>query len=473
MSREERGLSRPFRARTARGIDLHVETDATLPLVDVSLLLRGGAAQDPEGKEGVARLHARLLRRGTRRFSPSRARSLPAASADELDEAIESLGGTLSIDVTPSAVRVGGTVIRRNLEPFVALLASLLAAPALRRADLAYVKREADAQLAALADEDRWLASRALRHTLFGAHPYGRSMIGTRASIAAIRHADVLAHHEALVRSDGLVVGMAGDVSPDLAQALVARYLHALPRGPGEDRPIADAPRLRGLHVVLVDKPDRAQAQLLIGARGVRLGEPAFYPMVVANTVFGGTFSARLVKAVRSERGYSYTATSRLHADRARDAWIAYTHPSIDQLRDCLALELELVRDFVSGGVRAREVAFAKSYLEGSHAFERDTASKRLEPHLEASLFSIGERFFTRPLEHVRAVDAASASRAVRRVLGGRDGRADDLVVAVLAPRKLERSLASLPGITSFRTIPHLAALSLGSDARARGASLE
>lgn len=438
------------------GVRLHVETDRTIPLVDVEIVLRGGSTHDPRGREGLARLYARLVRRGTARRVLTSGDVVPARSADALDDAIESLGAALTIEVTPSAIRLHGSVIRRNLERFFAIAGSLLTSPALRPKDLAFVRREAIAELVAQLDSDRWLASRAFRHALFGAHAYARPTTGTPRSLEAIRLEEIRAFHQARVRSGSVLVALAGDVTAADARALVERHLADLPQGRAPEPELDDPSAPTGTHVVIIDKPDRTQTQLFVGTLSVRMGDRAFYPLLVANTVFGGTFSARLVSEVRSKRGWSYSAQSRLYADRARDAWLLYTHPSVENARDCVALELELVEAFVQGGVRPREVGFARSYLTKSHAFDRDTAAKRVEPHVEADLFGLPVAFFDGYVEHVSGVDAATASRAVRTHFGGPSGRGLDRVVSILGPGALlERSLASLPGISSLRVIAH------------------
>lgn len=438
-------------AELSSGARLFVESDPAIPLVDVDVVLRGGSIHDPPGREGLARIFARLVRRGTAPSSP-----VGALSAEALDEAIESLGAALTIDVTPTALRFHGSVIRRNLEPFLRILASLLLAPALRPRDLAFVRREALAELVSQLDSDRWLGARAFRHALFGPHPYGRSTSGTPRSLAAIRLGELRAFHSARVRASDVIVGMAGDVTRKDALALVEPLFAGVPSGAADDVPVPEAEAPRGLRVVVVDKPDRTQTQLYLGTMGVRLGERAFYPLLVANTCFGGTFTARLVSEVRSKRGWSYSAQSRLYADRARDAWVVYTHPSVENARDCLALELDLARDFVQRGVRPREVAFARSYLTKSHAFDRDTAAKRLEPRVEAALFGLPLDFFVGYEARVAAVDASRASAVVRERLGGHDGTGGDLTIAIVGPAsKLERAVASLPDVASVRVVPH------------------
>ena len=416
-----------------------VEQSHAIPLVDVSVIIRAGALADPREHEGLTRMAARMLRMGTRRLR-----------ADQVEDAIDGMGATMSIDVSHGSMRVHASVIRRSLEPFLELLAELLAAPAVRDDDLEQVRREVIADLVSQRDNDRWLAARAFRAELFGAHPYGRPAMGTPTSIARIRRKDVRAHLSAMVRRGDVLVGLAGDVTTKDAERLGRALLARLPEGRAPVVELAAPSVRRGRRVVIVDKPERTQTQIYMGTLGARLGERAFYPLLVANTAFGGTFSARLTRAVRSERGWSYSAHSRLGADREREAWSLYTHPSRENAVDCVSLELELVSDFVARGVTEDETAFAKSFLVKSHAFDVDTASKRLEPRLEAALHDLPASFHERYVQHVSAVDRARASSAVASRLSS-----DDLVIAIVATAKdVADRVHALPGVSEVSIVP-------------------
>ncbi|HVY45641.1 MAG TPA: insulinase family protein, partial [Minicystis sp.] len=153
---------------------VHVEPSDALPIVSVVVAFRSGATHDPPGREGLARLTARMLRRGAE-----------GLSANEIEETIDGLGGEFAADCSASASSVHFEVIRRNLEPFVDLVAKLLAKPAFDKAELERLEREAQAELVEARDSDRSLASRAFRRKLFEGHPYGRRIAGTIPSIGA------------------------------------------------------------------------------------------------------------------------------------------------------------------------------------------------------------------------------------------------------------------------------------------------
>ncbi len=430
-------MSAAQRFVTRAGTVVLVEESHAIPLVDVTAVLRTGALADPKGREGLARIAARMLRMGT-----------ATRSAEETEEALERLGASLSIDVSHGTIRFMGSVIARSFPAFLKLFGEILTAPALRSKDLARVRRESIADLAQQLDNDRWLASRAFRSALFGDHPYARSPLGTTTTLKRIHREDVASFLDHHVTAPNLVLGISGDIDTASLPDLVESALGPLSRRKVAPLALATPQRVRGRRLVVVDKPARSQTQMFVGTLGSRLRDPDFHTLLVANTAFGGTFSAPLVQEVRARRGYSYSASSRLGADREREAWTLYTHPSSENAASCLALELELVDRFVSRGPRASELRFAKSYLVKSHAFDLDTPQKRLEPRVESEVHGLPRSFHERFVERVGEVELDAARAAIHRRLSS-----DDLTIAVVATSR--DVVASLRGLVDeVRVVP-------------------
>src|SRR5262249_62432468 len=104
---------------------------------------------------------------------------------------------------------------------------------------------------------------------------------------------------------------------------------------------------------------------------------------------------------------------------RRRAALTRWTAPAAGDAPACLALELELLHAFREGGVTADELAFVKRYLVRSHAFDIDTARKRVHQKLEAELYDLPPGYHDRYLESVQAVDRGAANAAGRSRLAG------------------------------------------------------
>jgi zinc protease len=412
-----------------------VETAAAVPLVSIVISLRRGATADPPGKDGLGRFTARLLRRGSEGMTSA-----------EIEAAIDGLGGELGLDVGPSTLSLHAQVIRRNLVPFCELIARVLGKPTFADDEIARLRRESVAELVDARDSDRALAGLAFRRALFGAHPYARSAAGRISTVETFTKDDVVASYRtAFVRGD-LVVGFAGAITADEARAMGALFARALPEGAAARVDLPEPTPPAGRRLVFVDKPERTQTQILIGSLGTWPHDPDHHPLVTATAVLGGTFTSRMMREIRSKRGWSYGTSARLSIERRRHAFVMSAAPSAGDCPPCIALELSLLEAFVEGGVTARELAFIKNYLIRSHAFEVDTAPKRLGQALDVELLDLPPDYHAGYLEHVKAISLDAANAAIKARLSP-----SDLVVVVVGTAdellgKVEAAIVGLAG---------------------------
>ncbi len=414
-----------------------VESSGALPLVSIVVSLRSGAIADPAGKDGLCRFTARMLRRGA-----------DGMSAQDIEATIDRLGAELSLDVGPSTLSFHGQVIRRNVQPFVELLARLLGKPTFDRDQIARLRRETTAELVEARDSDRALANIAFRRALFEGHPYARSAAGRISTVGTIEHADVIAAYEAHFTRGNLVVGFAGAVTEDEARTLGATLAGAVRPGPRLATDLPEPTPKRGRHLVFVDKPERTQTQTLIGSLGTWPHDPDHFPLVAATAVLGGTFTSRMMREIRSKRGWSYGTSARLSIERRRHAFTMSAAPGAADCAPCVELELQLLEEFVEKGITAEELSFIESYLVRSHAFEIDTAPKRLGQAMETELLELPSDYHTRYVDHVRAVTLEQANAAIQRRLSAKDVVISVVGTASESLKNVERRIFDLASTT-------------------------
>jgi len=421
------------RVSLAGGALLLLEPAHAVPLVSLVVAFRSGSANDPPGKEGLSRIAMRMLRRGCE-----------GMTAEQVDFRIDVLGGEMAVDTSSSTVAIHAQVISRNLEPFIELLAKLVSAPTFPEDELQRLKRETVAEIIESRDSDRAVAQKAFQRTLFPGHPYGRNAGGTTKSVESLGRDDVLAFYARYVVQGNAVIGLAGDVTPEQATQVASRLVAALAPGAATPDQVPEPTMPKGRHLLVVDKPDRTQTQILVGTLGTSPHDSDHVPLVVANAVFGGTFTSRLMREVRSKRGWSYGASARTVIDRRRQAWIMWTFPAAEDAAPCLKLTVELMEAWVRDGVTPREVAFIQRYLVRSHAFDIDTAPKRLHQALDVELLGLPADYYTGWIDHVKAVTPDAANEAVKRRI-----HVDDVLVVVVGTASqikeaLQGSVASL-----------------------------
>lgn len=408
-----------------------------LPFVNLYCNFKFGPAFDPPGRAGLTSLVNRMLARGT----ATRGRA-------ELEEAVEILGTELVTSTQRDAVSVGASVLTRNLPAFTELLTEVLLQSRFDADELEKVKREVCAELVSDRDDDGTLAALFFRRLTFAGHPFGHGGQGTVSGVSAITRDDVLAHAARMYTRDSLLVGASGDIDRAGLDALLAP-LEALP--PGE--PVwafPEVPRPSGRRVSIIDKPERTQAQILVGHPAFCAADPDALAVELGVTAFGGTFTSRLMEEVRVKRGWSYGAHARLACERAAGYFIMSAAPAISYAPETAGLLLSEYERFVSEGLSDAEIEFARGYLLNAFPFRVETAGL-----LAAQL--VQSRLLGRPDDHVHTYRqrlAALTPEAVRDAVRRRLDPAHLRLIVVATADDVRDKLGALPGVVDVETIP-------------------
>jgi zinc protease len=397
------------------------EQSEDVPLVEIRHILRSGAAMEPAEQAGVGRLALRLLRRG-------------AAGKDRraVDEALDRIAAVVSTQATPDFFALHFRVLRKYLDRATALFAEVLHQPTLDADELERLKRETMAEIVSSRDDDRHLASRALRLKVYENHRYAVTPRGTLTTIPTITVDQVKAFLAEHLVADNILVGAAGHVSPEELNGIVGTTVGALPRdGNVPVFDLAPAEPHRGIRVVLVDKPERTQTQIFVGHLGPSVQHPDDLALRVALTAFGGTFTSRLMQEVRVARGWSYGAYASLGRGRLPEITNMWAFPALKDATPCLQLLLKLYGELKREGPPAEDILFARDYLARGLALQRDTASARLTLRLRQELLGLANDYYDTYAERVRQISPDQAKAAVATHLDDQN-----LVIAIACTAK-------------------------------------
>lgn len=383
---------------------LALEPDPGLSVVQFAVSALTGAANDPAEQGGLSHLMARMMRR----TAGGRARL-------ENERRLDLLGASVGVEVLHDSISVSGSCLVSSLPQVAEFLADMLE-PGFERNELERLKRDCAAERADSRDDDEYLVQRAFHVGLFGSHAYARSLAGAPDSLERIDAASLRAALRRHFRRGNVAIALAGPLTRAQAVAFAAPIEERLaPEEPASVNPLCDPLGALGKRLWLVEKPERAQIQVVMGCLTAHPRDDGFAALMLADTVYGGTFSARLTRQVRSERGWSYTASSGLEYERYRQSWSQWTQPSAEVAADCVRLQLDLVNEFVQQGVEEPELCWAKQHLAHRDAFRRDTAAKRAGLRLEPYLLGTPVDFDATLLSAVASTTQAQVNAAIAR----------------------------------------------------------
>jgi len=350
-------LTLPPVSRTVfeNGLRVLVAEYHELPLVEFYLIVGAGAAQDPQGKEGLAALTAGALTKGAGKLS-----------AEELARAIESLAGRIDASPGTDGTIVTAEFLSKDFAAGTDLLRQVVLDPAFARDEVRRARDEQEASIVAEREDTSAVAEKCYAGFLYGAHPYGRPVDGREDTVAHLGRGDVRDYYDRWYRPNNTILVLVGDVRADDATARLRNAFGTWrPRADAVPVRTAPAERVTTRRVLLVDKPDATQTQIRFGNVAIARNDPDYLAATVANTILGGGFTSRLIEELRVKRSLTYAAWSAVAARLMGGDFRVGTFTKSPTTVETLALALSVEGDFRSQPPAPAALEKAKTYLEG------------------------------------------------------------------------------------------------------------
>lgn len=411
------------------GLRLMVVERHNLPVADFVLVVPTGATANLANRAGTADLVASMLTEGT-----------TTRNALQIADQTAYLGISLFSSSGWDATTVRMSTPTAQLDSALALFADVSLHPSFPATEFARVKKERLTALLQLKDRGPAIASLIYPTVLYGkANPYGRSPIGTDASVTAMTAADLSGFYRAHFAPNGATLIAVGDITPaELERKVGALFGEWGPEsvptvsvGPGIVAPVTT--------VYLIDKPGAAQSSFRIGSVGVARDTPDYFPISVMNTALGGSFTSRLNQDLREDKGYTYGASSRFDMRKYGGPFTAAAEV-VSAKSDSALIEfmkqLRGIRDTIPAG----ELSKTKQYLqlELPSAFETNgDIAMRLS---DVAVYGLPLDYYNHVVEKIGAVTQGEVQAAAMKYIDP-----SRLTVLIVGDRKsIEGSIRSL-----------------------------
>ena len=401
------------------GLTVMVVERRTLPLVTIRLSLRAGASRDPTDLPGLAAFTARLLRQGA-----------AARDARAFAEDIDSIGGHFGAGIGLDQLTVDGEFTTETWDEGLALFTEALLAPRFDDDEITRERQRTIAEIAQSRDDPEHVADRAFQHFLFGSHPYGHPAEGTAASLERMTREDILSFHRGRMVPDGGVLVVVGDVDPDSTLKRVADALSGWSGTGAVPEPPPAAPRVTGRRAVLVHDAGSGQVQYRTGNVGLARRTPHFHALALANTIFGGGFTSRLVREARVNRGLTYGIGSRFLLPMSPGPFVISTFTRNAALGEMHEVVTSQLATLMSSTLGQDEIDAARAYVLGMHVRRLETPEALAASLAETELFGLGLDAITGFRRSLEAVTAQSCRAAIDA------GLPDDSLLTVLVGDK-------------------------------------
>jgi zinc protease len=430
----------PHRFVLPNGMVIFLQEDHELPLIDGVARIRGGSRSEPADKIGLVDIYGEVWRTG----------GTKSQTGDQLDDYLEIRAAKVETNSTADSTTISWSCLKADFDDVFKAFDDLLREPEFRSDKVDLVQKEYFDAISRRNDNVDEIVGRESAKLAYGAqNPYAR--VAEYKTVAAVTRQDLVDWHRAHVNPSNIILGIVGDFDSAAMEAKLRQTYGAWPKGLAlKEASIEPTPAKPGYY--LVQKEDVNQSSIDMVAVGIRRDNPDYYAVRVFNEAFGGGFSSRLFRTIRTEKGLAYSVGGGIGT--------AFDHPGIVRLamgtKSATTLESiqaldEQIDNVSKHPITEAEIKLAKDAILNSFIFNLDSPDKILRERMAYEFYGYPQDYLEKFRLGVEKVTPADVARAASRYL-----HKEKLAILVVGnPAEFDKPLSSLGAVTTIDiTIP-------------------
>jgi len=430
----------PKRIALPNGLVIFLQEDHELPTIDGIARIRGGSRSEPAAKTGLVSLYGEVWRTG----------GTKTQTGDQLDDYLEIRAAKVETGGNADSTIISLSCLKQDFDDTFKVFADLLRGPEFRDDKLDLAKRETFDGISRRNDEIGEIAGREATKLAYGAaNPYAR--VPEYATVAAVTRQDLVDWHHTYAQPNNIILGFAGDFDSARMEAALRKAFGDWAKGPA-----AKAPEMKfesakpGYYQI--KKEDVNQSSIHMVGLGTTRNNPDYYAIEVFNEAFGGGFSSRLFKSIRTEKGLAYGVGGGIGTrfDHPGVLQLTMSTKSASTVESIHALYGEMDK-LNTSPITDAEIARARDSILNAFVFNFDAPDKVLRERMAYEYYGYPADFLERYRAGIEKVTTAHVARVVAKYL-----HKDQLAVLVVGnTAEFDKPLSSLGTVTDVDiTIP-------------------
>ncbi|MEN3027488.1 MAG: pitrilysin family protein [Chlorobiota bacterium] len=353
-------------------------------------VLAGSRDEDPS-YNGVAHLLEHLVAGSSQRHS-----------AYQLAIAFERLGAEINAYTTKELTCYYVQTLRASFHRVLELLVEQLIHPRYSPRLLERERRIISEELLSYADDPEEMLYEHAERLLFGDHPLGLPITGTRETLERISPEVVADFHSRFYVGERILVGVTGNISPEEVFTAISSALASIPpiRVPLPQR---TPPRLQSDGELTLYCPFH-QGYITVARLLPKLSSQERAALALLNFLLAEGWSSRLYQRIRERYGLAYHITSELEWFSDCGMWSITASGSPSGLARIEQLISSELQHLVQEGIRPSEFSRGRNFLRARLAMLLDSPADSLATLARAILLDDGHEPFLHAFQSLESL---------------------------------------------------------------------
>ncbi len=390
------------------GLLVVVVENHELPVVYMKTVIVAGSLYDKQELGGLASFTADMIRKGTN-----------TRTAVEIAESIDFVGGSLNSSASRDAIYVNTSVLVKHFDIALDLLSDIILNPVFDEDEIERKRKKTLSGIIQSKERPSTVCANAFNDILFGVHPYGHPVIGTRESVGNIARDDIVNFYETYFRPNNSILLIAGDIEPNDAVARIADAFRGWQKAEIPDLSTTSFIVPEGHKILLIDKPDATQTYIRFGNFGITRDNDDYYSFLVMNYILGSgvSFVNRLMQQVRDDAGLTYDIRTVNEFHLLPGAYYCNTFTENDSTLKAINAAIGIMKDMAENDVSDDEYKNAVSFWSGFYPMTLETPSQVANEIIKTEVYNLPESYIEDFAKNIKKVKKKDIRRIAKRLI--------------------------------------------------------
>ncbi len=398
------------RTTLSNGLKVALAERHNAPVVNFSLLVRGGYSADSPDLPGVASFTQRMLDEGT-----------PTRDSLRIGEELEGLGANLSGGSNLDGMTVSINVLKATMDQALPIYADVILHPAFPQKEFDRLQKDRVATIQREKVTPTSMALRVVPGLIYGkGHPYSLPFTGTGTedSVRRMKRDDLVKFHETWFKPNNATLLVVGDTTMAEIKPKLEALFAGWKAGPVPALEVPQVKQPEKSVVYLIDRPGALQSVIFGAQLAPPRNDPDAIAIQVVNDLFGGTFSSRMNMNIREDKHWSYGVQTVLPAARGQRPYLSISPVQTDRTKDAFA---EIMKEYggISGArpITAAELQDAQRQETLALPGSFETAAQLSGGYSNILQYDLPEDYYNTFTTKALAITPDSANALAKRVI--------------------------------------------------------
>ena len=347
----------------SNGIRVVSETLPKSRSVSIGVWVKVGSRHESPEIGGVSHFIEHMFFKGTEK-----------RSAKDIAIEMDSLGGEMNAFTSQETTTYYAKVVDEHLPVVIEILSDILLGAKFDPLEMEKERKVILEEIKSVEDTPDDYIHELLTNTVWPDNSLGRPILGTRDTIKALKHNDIISYIDSYYHPKEIVISVAGNFEHARLIELLNTHFGKLSR--------AGVPKNEATpaftQAVAVKKKQLEQVQLCIGCRGINYMHEDRFVISALNTVLGNSMSSRLFQEIREQNALAYSIYSYVTSYRDTGLLTVYAGTDPSNVLEVVRLVTKELKKIKDEGITPAEELRVKNQIKGGLILSLESSNSHM-----------------------------------------------------------------------------------------------